>query len=676
MEQHTRKEQNRNSTDPTTITTERQIQQPQHKPREQPDDRPNPTHHPRNRRFIPKIKYKKEKQKTRKKTDLQDSYKNTIVNLSTLNLTPADYSLLGKGLSFCPTPAVPTHDAIQPDLDAFHRKLRLTHHFSGTETDEEKTINPFRSKSSWNPPRNKCKQLETYIDTTNSIIQSSFPLKQHHNNLTTEEQQALMSLKKNRNIIIKPADKGGALVIQNTIDYKNEALRQLTNRTHYHRMTYDPTKKFALEINKYISTLTIHMDKKTISYLQNNDPRTPQFYMLPKIHKVDNPGRPIISANDSPTEHISGYVDHHLRPLVYLYPSHLKDTTDFLLNIEQFHSIIRPGVYLVTADVSALYTSIPHQDGIMACNAALNRRHAPTIPTSTIIRFIKFILSKNNFSFNNDHYIQIQGTAMGTKMAPSYANIFMGELEGRFLHTCTRLPLLYKRYIDDIFILWTYSEPELLTFLNNFNNFHKTIKFTWEYSQSEIHFLDTTVYILINKLLTKVYHKPTDTHPYLLNTSCHPTHCKAAIPFSQALRFRRICTLDTDFLNSTALLKKFLVCRGYKPTTVNEAILKAFSIARNKLLHPDTNALPTRNIIPLIITFHPSLPQLSKALHTPWSHLKDIEDGEVYKDTKPMVAFRRAKNLRAAHARNPVSPANLSRQPKLSSTSTRNLHTQ
>jgi hypothetical protein len=36
---------------------------------------------------------------------------------------------------------------------------------------------------------------------------------------------------------------------------------------------------------------------------------------------------------------------------------------------------------------------------------------------------------KKNFTFNGDHYIQINGTAMGTKMAPSYANIFMGKLE-------------------------------------------------------------------------------------------------------------------------------------------------------------------------------------------------------------------------------------------------------
>jgi hypothetical protein len=56
-----------------------------------------------------------------------------------------------------------------------------------------------------------------------------------------------------------------------------------------------------------------------------------RFYLLPKFHKVNNPGRPIVSANGHPTEQISEFVDFHLRPHVEALPSHLKDTTAVIM---------------------------------------------------------------------------------------------------------------------------------------------------------------------------------------------------------------------------------------------------------------------------------------------------------------------------------------------------------
>ena len=73
-----------------------------------------------------------------------------------------------------------------------------------------------------------------------------------------------------------------------------------------------------------------HIDKNTFDYLKPDKPKVGRFYLLPKIHKVNNPGRPIVSANGHPTEKISEFVDFHLRPHVEALPSHLKDTTDYL----------------------------------------------------------------------------------------------------------------------------------------------------------------------------------------------------------------------------------------------------------------------------------------------------------------------------------------------------------
>lgn len=141
----------------------------------------------------------------------------------------------------------------------------------------------------------------------------------------------------------------------------------------------------------------------------------------------------------------------------------------------------------------------------------------------------RLVLELNSFEFNGSFFLQTSGTAMGTKMAPNYANIFMGNLESNFLASRSLKPLFYKRYIDDIFLIWSHSEEELLEFIRAFNFAHPSICFTDSYSRSEITFLDTRVLINDSKLATQLYRKPTDRQKYLHYDSRHPRHCKNSI---------------------------------------------------------------------------------------------------------------------------------------------------
>ena len=96
---------------------------------------------------------------------------------------------------------------------------------------------------------------------------------------------------------------------------------------------------------------------------------------------------------------------------------------------------------------------------------------------------------------------------MGTRMAPNYAIIFMHKIETELLQKSTLKPTFFKRFIDDIFLIWPHGEKQLQDFLQMINSHHLTIKFTEEHSKTEIPFLDTLVYKETGKLLTKVYHK-------------------------------------------------------------------------------------------------------------------------------------------------------------------------
>ena len=97
-------------------------------------------------------------------------------------------------------------------------------------------------------------------------------------------------------------------------------------------------------------------------------------------------------------------------------------------------------------------------------------------------------------------------------MAPSYANRFMEKYEEQFLQTESRLPLVWWRYINDVFAVWTHGVTHLETFLRELNNHHTTIKFTSDWSAQEVIFLDTQVYIKNGKVETDLHVKPTSKH--------------------------------------------------------------------------------------------------------------------------------------------------------------------
>ena len=95
-----------------------------------------------------------------------------------------------------------------------------------------------------------------------------------------------------------------------------------------------------------------------------------------------------------------------------------------------------------------------------------------------LCELIRLVLTKNLFVFNKMNYLQIHGTAMGTRMAPSHANLFMGKLKCEFLRTQDKIPRVWWRYIDDIFAIWAHGDPSLRVFIENLNRHHPTIKFT------------------------------------------------------------------------------------------------------------------------------------------------------------------------------------------------------
>jgi hypothetical protein len=192
----------------------------------------------------------------------------------------------------------------------------------------------------------------------------------------------------------------------------------------------------------------------------------------------------------------------------------------------------------------------------------------------------------------------------------------MAFLEESFLSTQQLLPLIWWRFIDDIFMIWAHTREELSSFIKALNSYHESLKFTTDISETSANFLDVTLKKNGNKIETTVYTKPTDAHMYLHYTSFHPQHQKISIPYSQAIRIGRICSSNESFIECTEKLKINLSERGYPINLIKKAIEKAAQLDRNKLLAQAQNNNKSDQIItiPFIHTHNPIKPPIKRIL--------------------------------------------------------------
>ena len=251
---------------------------------------------------------------------------------------------------------------------------------------------------------------------------------------------------------------------------------------------------------------------------------------------------------------------------------------------------------------------------------------------------------------------------MGTKCAPSYANIFMGEFEATHIYPMIKnYCIKYLRFIDDIFMIWTGTQQQLKTFINNINNVHPSIKFTTHYSKEQIAFLDTTIQISNSRLITKTFKKPTDRSSYLHNTSYHLNTLKNNIPYGQALRLKKICTNNKDYQESLQQMNNAFLKRGYQQEHLTNQFTKAENKSREQLLTTKPKE-KTAGRIAFVTTFNKHLPNIKSAIDKHWDILNINEQvGEAFKE-KPFIAYRRNRNLKDLIGQTTINKNNVQRK--------------
>ncbi|KAJ1091452.1 hypothetical protein NDU88_004577 [Pleurodeles waltl] len=211
-------------------------------------------------------------------------------------------------------------------------------------------------------------------------------------------------------------------------------------------------------------------------------------------------------------------------------------------------------------------------------------------PSEIILDLAHLALTRNYFKFEESFFLQTQGTSMGSTFAPSLACLYVENFE-RLVVLHDDNPYrdqikLWKRYIDDVLLVWTGNKEEALAFSVWLNGANPFLTFTMTIGENKLPFLDLLIYEHKGGLATEVYYKPTDRNNLLQYQSFHPRSLKDNLPVGQFLRLRWNCSTVADYRKHADKLATKLQANDYPTHLANRARKRARNNNRDKLLQP------------------------------------------------------------------------------------------
>lgn len=244
--------------------------------------------------------------------------------------------------------------------------------------------------------------------------------------------------------------------------------------------------------------------------------------------------------------------------------------------------------------MASLYTIISHQQGFEAVSYYLDQDLSlPRPQKEFILSLLSFATGHNYFWFDGDFFLQIRGAAMGAKFAPSLANLFTARWEKEVIDSNPPKELrLWRRYIDDVLLLWDGDQASLENFFTQLNQNDRGISLQFEISCSEIHFLDLNIIVKNGRLTTNTHFKATDQNAYIPLSSCHHLAWLRAVPQGQFQRIRRNCTDISEYHRQAYILKQRFLDKGYSESDIDTTIIQVANMDRALMLHREVERSP------------------------------------------------------------------------------------
>lgn len=593
------------------------------------------------------------------------------------SLPPGTTRLLGLGLNYCIKPPSTT-STTDHTYERMIKDLRRMYAFRKDAPSNDGYIQKLYIKSDYEfePASDEIEQaVSNFCNAVKAEqLQRSRRIKPTRN-LTLRQWKLIQFFKDNDRYIVIQGDKNLGPCILDREDYIHRGCKEhLGNVTNYRQLSQIEAEncqnglkyRFDAWISKYRprDPLEPPAPHKTISEPEHtflirsrskNPNKLARFRQTAKVHKKPLKTRPIVCCAGTFMNDWSKWLDFWLQKLKSTVPTYVKDSQQVLDEIKTL--TLPPNAKLFTCDANAMYNNIDTEHAIEVISWWLNdlktRGQLPhDFPLEAVIEAMKIIMRNNIFEYGDCFFLQLLGTAMGTSAAVMWATIYYAYHE---VHTLIprygNFLLYFKRFIDDCFGIWVGN------FTNNWSDFCNDVNdfgvLTWDIldqrPSDSVDFLDLTISIHGNKLITKTYQKKMNLYLYIPPASAHPTGCIKGTIFGLVRRYHAQNTYRQDYINYVRLLYRRLKQRGWDKAYIRPLIIEACNVAERTSQAPTTPATLSQandeeNRLFIHLVFHPDdIPR--KRIQ----ELYQIHCGDLLRDeleiSRPTIAYSRPKNI-------------------------------
>ena len=488
-----------------------------------------------------------------------------VINLSNYQLTKDELFTLKLGLNFCIPPTKVSREQIAAEMEMLYAQA----------------CNKLQPKSNTALKALKARLHDLTYGYAGSVVdRHDVPLLRNH-------RDAVRSLRDNEQILISKPDKGTGVVVLDRSSYftriENEILsdgRKFTKigQADMVLVTKQSEKEIRDKIDQMYKQKLIGIELQ--KSIKPTGSRIPLLYGLPKVHKPTAPFRPILSMVNAPQEKLAKWLLRTIEPAVDYYTKYcVKDSFSFAKEVQSFSHVNLDTAYMVSYDVSSLFTNVPVMEAIEITTDYLFKSGTAadlTISRHSFEALMQLATVGVKFVFGGNLYEQVDGVAMGSPLGPALANIFLGFYEAKLFAHCKKQPLYYKRYVDDTFVIFD-QKDDAQDFLLNLNSLHASLTFTTEEeTNSSLPFLDVLVQRDGASLVTSVYRKKTFTGEYMKWNSFSPVKRKINLIHTLTWRALSICS-PCNVNNELSTIKSILVKNGYPQSVVETHVAKTVS---------------------------------------------------------------------------------------------------
>lgn len=456
-----------------------------------------------------------------------------VVNESIETFNEAELNLLNKGLKYTPKPnAINFVDAV---------------------VDIESIIK-YKTNSVQN----------TIRDKTANVIRSIPSARENKNN----EFDLIKNIKEKNCVYVK-ADKGNKLVILGKEDYEfrmTNVIDELTCK----QITRNPLPKMVRESDELRKKVSEKFGLRYKWSLNVSNPTVAKLYGLPKIHKVGNKMRPIVSSINTPSYKLAKWFMSEMKKLPRIKSLSVLNSFELVEKLKDVR--IDDDEVMISFDVTALFPSVPIERALAALKRHFIMANVQTEERLIYEKVAKLCLAHSFFQFRDKFYQVTEGTNMGNPISPFAAELVMAELE-LYLKEKGLLPRVWWRYVDDIYSI--VKRSDIYKILDILNSQIDSIKFTHEVEQNnEIAFLDLMIKRVEGKLSFAVHHKPTSTMRTITSDSFCPIQHKQAAFHSMIHRLCRLPLSASDYKSEYEYIMNVARSNGYTSTMIDTMIRK------------------------------------------------------------------------------------------------------